>query len=163
MQRPDRLWGPLRTLKARGRPWTVEFYAAPGGGGGAEIRPPEDLRDQVRVLPPLPHPRALRAMQAMTALLVLAWETRGGETSVAGKLFEYVGSGRPVLVCAPSGFEARTFVESTGTGIGAWGEAETVDALVRLEGYVVAPAGRGGLRRRRSAEQLLALFAAARG
>jgi len=100
-------------------------------------------------------------MQTMTALLVLAWETRGGETSVAGKLYEYVGSGRAVLVCAPQGFEARTLVEATGTGLGAWSDEEIVESLFRLESFTVDPHGREGLTRRRSAEQLLALFAEA--
>ena len=161
MQHPERLWNPLRILKARGRPWTVEFFVSPGGGGGANVRPPEDLRELVRVSPPLPHQDALRAMQTMTALLVLAWETRGGETSVAGKLYEYVGSGRAVLVCAPQGSEARTLVEATGTGLGAWSDEEIVESLFRLESFTVDPHGREGLTRRRSAEQLLALFAEA--
>jgi len=158
MQHPERLWEPLRKLKAQGHPWTVKFFVAPGGGGGARVNPPPDLLDLVRVSALLPHGEALRAMQTMTALLVLAWETRGGETSVAGKLYEYVGSGRPALVCAPEGFEARTLVGATGTGLGAWGDEQIVEALLRLESFKVDPRGRAGLTRRRSAEQLCALF-----
>jgi hypothetical protein len=94
----------------------------------------------------------------MTGLLVLAWETRGGETSVAGKLYEYVGSGRPVLVLAPSSFEARRLVEDTGTGLGAWEEGEIVEALRRVEGFVPSAEGRDGLSRARAAERLLELL-----
>jgi Glycosyl transferase 4-like domain len=157
-QHPERLWAPLRVSRDRGRPWTVEFYAAPGGGGGAAIDVPDDLEALVRVLPPLAHPDALRAMQAMTALLVLAWETRGGETAVAGKLYEYVGSGRPMLVCAPSGFEARTLVEQTGTGIGAWGDAEIDAALSMLETFAPDAEERAGLTREHSARLLLEIL-----
>jgi hypothetical protein len=161
-QHPERLWGPLRKLQAEGVPWRVEFFLAPGGGGGSGFQPPEDLRERVGLLPPLPHPDALQAMGGMAALLVLAWETRGGETSVAGKLYEYVGSGRPVLVLAPPGFEARRLVESTGTGLGAWSESEIVEALRRSEALVPSAEGRESLSRSRSAARLLDLLLSSR-
>lgn len=161
-QHPERLWGPLRELRASGEPWRVEFFLAPGGGGGSGFQPPEDLRDLVGLFPPLPHPAALEAMGRMAALLVLAWETRGGETSVAGKLYEYVGSGRPVLVLAPPGFEARELVEATGTGLGAWSGGEIVDALHRVEALVPSPEGRESLSRARAAARLLDLLLSSR-
>jgi hypothetical protein len=160
-QHPERLWNPLRVLRDRGRPWEFEAFVSPGGGGSARVEPPDDLRSLVRVNPPLPHAEALRAMQRMTALLVLSWETRGGETTLAGKLYEYVGSGRPVLVCAPVGFEARTLVESAGVGIGAWGDGPIVEAFTRLESLVPDAQGRESLSRHHAAEQMLSLFEAA--
>jgi hypothetical protein len=125
------------------------------------VEPPPDLRELVRVKPPLPHPEALKAMQTMAALLVLAWEGRGGETQLPGKMYEYIGSGRPVLVCAPTGYEARTLVESRGVGIGAWGDRAIVDALTRLEGFSPDAAGRESLSRHHSAEQMLSLLESA--
>jgi hypothetical protein len=100
-QHPDRLWAPLRILRDQGRPWEFEMFVSPGGGGSARVEPPADLTGLVRVKTPVPHPEALNAMQRMTALLVLSWEGRGGETQLPGKLYEYVGTGRPVLVCTP--------------------------------------------------------------
>jgi hypothetical protein len=161
-QHPERLWGPLRELVASGEPWQVEFFLSPGGGGGSGFRPPEDLRERVVLFPPLAHQGALEAMGRMTALLVLAWETRGGETSVAGKLYEYVGSGRPVLVLAPPGFEARRLVEATSTGLGAWSEPEIVEALRRSEALVPSPEGRESLSRARAAAQLLDVLLSSR-
>jgi hypothetical protein len=160
-QHPERLWTPLRILRDQGRPWEFEIFVSPGGGGSARVEPPADLRDLVRVKAPLPHPEALKAMQTMTALLVLSWEGRGGETQLPGKLYEYVGSGRPVLVCAPAGFESRDLVESFGVGIGAWGDGPIVDALSRLESFVPDAKSRESLSRRHSAEQILSLFQAA--
>jgi hypothetical protein len=157
-QHPERLWGPLRELRASGEPWRVEFFLVPGGGGGSGFQPPEDLKGLVGLFPPLPHPAALEAMGRMTALLVLAWETRGGETTVAGKLYEYVGSGRPVLVLAPAGFEARRLIEATGTGVGAWSGSEVVDALRHVEALVPSPEGRESLSRARAAARLLELL-----
>jgi Glycosyl transferase 4-like domain len=157
-QHPERLWPAFRTLSLRGRPWRLDFYTTPGGGGGARIIVPPDLQDMVRVLPPVPHSQALTKMATMTALLVLAWETRGGDATVAGKLYEYVGSGRPVLACAPPSFEARRLVESTGTGIGAWADEEIAAALETLETFVVDPSGRSSLSRATFAAQLLDVF-----
>jgi hypothetical protein len=157
-QHPERLWAPLRTLRDQGRPWELELFVSPGGGGSARVEPPPDLKDLVRVKAPLPHPEALESMQAMAALLVLSWEGRGGETQLPGKLYEYAGSGRPILVCAPCGFESRDLVESSGVGIGAWEDGPIVEALTRLETFVPDPDGREGLSRRHAARQLLTLF-----
>lgn len=158
MQHPERLWPALRQLRAAGRAWKVEFYCVPGGGGGAAIAPPRDLADCVDVRAPLPHADALRAMRAMTALLVLGCETRCGDSAVGGKFYEYVGSGRPLLLCEPRGFEARSLAEELRLGVGAWGENELVAALERLETFAPDPAGRTCLSRKRSAEDLLTIF-----
>jgi len=158
-QHPERLWPSLRRLRAEGRAWKVEFYAVPGGGGGAHLEIPEDLRQTVRILPPLPHAEALQRMQEMTALLLLAWETRGGEAALSGKVFEYVGSGRPILVCAPGGYEARTLVEDSGTGLSAWSTEELVESFTALERFAPSPRGRARLARSEMAAEMLALFA----
>lgn len=162
-QHPERLWPALRAARESGAPWTLDIYAAPGGGGGADIAVPSDLMTEVRVHAPLPHPLALAEMQRMAALLVLAWETRGGETTLAAKLFEYVGCGRPVLVCAPPEFEARQLVESTGTGLGAWTDAELTDALRRLETMDVATGRTSLLSRAHAAHALIGVLSEAAG
>jgi hypothetical protein len=160
-QHPERLWTPLRALRDHGRPWEVEMFVSPGGGGSARVDPPVDLKGLVCVRPPLPHPEALEAMQRMTALLVLPWEGRGGETQLPGKLYEYVGSGRPVLVCAPAGYEARALVESRGVGLGAWGDGPITEALTRLETFAPDAQGRESLSRHATAEQVQSLFESA--
>lgn len=160
-QHPERLWEPLRRLRNLGHPWCVEFFAAPGGGGGAAIDVPEDLRDVVHVRPPLPHPAALAEMQAMGALLVLAWEARGADATVAGKLYEYAGAGRPILVCAPPHYEARTLAEGCGLGSGAWTAEEIADSLTALEAFTVSQEARLGLSRESTARALAALLTSA--
>jgi hypothetical protein len=158
MQHPERLWPVFRALSSRGRPWTAELHLSPGGGGGAVVDVPEDLRPRVAILPPLKHPDALRKMQTFHALLLLAWETRHGDSTVAGKLYEYIGSGRPTLACAPASFEARRLVEETGTGLGAWSTAELVTAFEALDEFSVNPRGRAGLSRAGAAAALLEIF-----
>jgi len=158
LHRPDRLWNALRTLRHRGRPWTVEFYTSPGGSGGALIDVPSDLTEHVRILRPMPREAALHAMQEMAALLVLALEPESGDPSVPGKLFDYIGSGRPILVSAPSHFEMRRFVESRTLGLGGWGDAETLDALENIGGFEVDRDQRALLTRANSADALLKVF-----
>jgi hypothetical protein len=97
-------------------------------------------------------------MQESTALLVLGWEVRAGDAPVAGKVYEYVGAGRPVLVCAPASYEARRLVEDTGTGIGAWDDQELATALDRLAQFEVAPEARRSFSRKVQAARALAIF-----
>jgi hypothetical protein len=158
MQRPDRLWPALRRLEETGRPWTVEIFSSPGGGGGASVEVPADLMARVAVRSPLPHADALRRMQEEAALLVLGWETRRGETAVAAKLYEYVGAARPVLVIAPPDYEARRLVERTRTGVGAWTTDEIVAALAAFETFTPDPAGRASLSRADAARDVLAVL-----
>lgn len=155
MQRPERLWPALRQARETGDAWRVRFYLTGGGGGGLAPAVPSDLASLVETRAPLPHPEAVREMQRMTALLVLGWEVRGGDAPVAGKLYEYVGSGRPVLVCAPPHYEARRLVEESGTGVGAWSATEIAEALRRLEHLRVPEESRRAFSRETSARQLL--------
>jgi hypothetical protein len=158
LQHPERLWGPLRRLAKGTSPWSLELYTAPGGGGGAAIEVPADLRGIVKSMPMLSHPAALRAMQAMNALLVLAWETPGGEASVGGKVYEYIGAGRPILVCAPPHHENRRLVEDTGTGIGGWSEDELERGLRTLVDFTPRRESRSALSRAACAEACLEIL-----
>ncbi len=157
-QHPERLWEPLRRCRAEGRAWQVEFFLTAGGSGGGIVRPPDDLADLVAVGPALLHDQALSAMQRMTALLVLGWQVRAGEATVAGKLYEYVGAGRPVLVCAPAHYEARKLIEERHLGVGAWTPDELVGALAVLERHVPAADERARLARAMTAREALSLL-----
>ncbi len=159
MQRPERLWPALRELRRAGKAWRIVFYLTGGGGGGATIDVPPDLRDLVEVESALPHEEALQRMQSMTALLVIAWEVRQGDAPVAGKLYEYVGSGRPVLVCAPGHYEARRLIEGRGLGVGGWTDTEIGAALRALDGYTVEPEARAGLAQASVAAELAGILA----
>ena len=158
LHRPERLWNALRTLRDRGRPWTVEFYTSPGGSGGARIDVPSDLTESVRILRPMPRAAALQSMQEMTALLVLALEPDSGDPSVPGKMFDYIGSRRPILVCAPAHFEMRRIVESKTLGLGCWGDAETIQALENIGGFEIDADQRALHTRATSAAAMLKVF-----
>lgn len=161
-QHPERLWEPLRTCQVAGRPWRVELRTSPPPPEGTRVTVPEDLREWVQALPPLPHAEALTSMSTMAALLILGWEMRAGEGAVGGKLFEYIGSGRPVLVLAPAHYEVRRLVESRQLGIGAFAPEEISAALDRLAAFEPRPEGRADLSRAAAAAQFAAIFESAR-
>jgi hypothetical protein len=158
-QHPERLWPALRYVRAGNTPWTVAFFLTPGGGGGAGLRVPDDLRPSVAVRPTVPHGAALEAMRRHAALLVLGVESARGGDIVPAKVFEYAGSGRPVLVVAPPHFEIRHLVESTRIGVGAWQTDELARALGTLETFQVDEGGRRSMSRTIAAATVLDLIA----
>lgn len=155
LQHPERLWPAMRCVRAAGRPWEADFHLTPGGGGGASVSVPCDLIHDVRVCGTLPHATAVSRMQEMTANLVLCLEASGGERIVPGKLYEYMGAGRPILVCAPPSYEARQLVEKSGAGVGAWETEEIVAALTVLETFTPNQACLRTFSRERVAEEML--------
>ena len=68
------------------------------------------------------HASTIQAMRAADALLLVANTTPGAESTVPGKLFEYLAVGRPVLAVAPP-------------------DSSTADVLLRTGGGWLAPAG----------------------
>ena len=157
-QHPERLWPALRAVRAGNAPWTVAFFLSPGGGGGAGLRVPDDLRPSVTVRPTIPHGAALDAMRRYAALLVLGVESAHGEDIVPAKVFEYAGSGRPALIVAPTHFEIRHLVESTRIGVGAWQTDELTRALGTLETFRVDETDRRSMSRTAAAAAALDLF-----
>jgi glycosyltransferase involved in cell wall biosynthesis len=70
----------------------------------------------------LDHASTIQAMRSADALLLVANTTPGAKATVPGKLFEYLGVGRPVLAVAPR-------------------ESSTADVLNQTGGGWLAPAG----------------------
>jgi glycosyltransferase involved in cell wall biosynthesis len=73
------------------------------------------LGDVVRFRDPLPHVDTLRAERAAHVLLLVKHADPRYDGLVPGKLYEYIGLGRPVLALAPPG-EARDLVTSLERG-----------------------------------------------
>ncbi len=74
------------------------------------------LSDYVTVRGPIPYSDALELMVASDALLVTLPPLRCSRHWVPGKLYEYLGSGRPVLAVVPEGAAAE-LVRTAGTGV----------------------------------------------
>jgi glycosyltransferase involved in cell wall biosynthesis len=72
------------------------------------------LEDAVKFDSPVDHRTAVSMMKGADGLLLI---TRGDKCELPGKLFEYLGSGRPILALAPADGEAARVVQETGAGI----------------------------------------------
>ncbi len=79
------------------------------------------LRDIVTVTGYLPHRECIRYLLASDLL----WMIVGDTVSSPGKLYEYLGSGKPVLGLAPDGFMKQAILEAGGTAV----PPDDVDAI----------------------------------
>lgn len=61
-----------------------------------------DIQSIVEVNEPIPYKEALRAQRQADVLLLLLWNDPREKGVYTGKLFEYIGAGRPILAIGPS-------------------------------------------------------------
>jgi len=61
--------------------------------------------------------QALKLMKEATVLLLYIMDSERGKNIPTSKLFEYIGSGRPILALAPSDSDAAEIIRETGAGI----------------------------------------------
>ena len=79
-----------------------------------------------------PHAEAIDEMRAADALLISTEATGPNATSVInGKLFEYLASGRPILVVGPEGGECERIVRSCGAGLTVGFDADEIAGALR--------------------------------
>jgi len=74
------------------------------------------VSDRVRMVGYLPQREACALLRAADAALLLVGDQAGSAGVVSGKVYQYLGSGRPILALAPEG-AAADLVRKTGAGI----------------------------------------------
>lgn len=79
----------------------------------------------------VPQAEALRHMEEADALLLIV----GNPTSMAGKLFEYLATGKPVIALTPPGGEVARLLEETRGGF--WSDINDPEAVRRLARQLV--------------------------
>ena len=87
------------------------------------------LEDVVAINGFVPRPEALRMQQESQALLLLLWDNPKEEGVYTGKLFEYLGSRRPIIAVGGTGGVVRELLETTGAGRFAADEGSLKDVL----------------------------------
>jgi glycosyltransferase involved in cell wall biosynthesis len=81
----------------------------------------------------IPHHRSLEIQQAADVLLFLDWADTEAEGVLTGKLFEYLGSGRPILSVGPrKSSEAAAIINDAGCGVSLVTQEEIAEFLARL-------------------------------
>ena len=75
----------------------------------------------VELQPTVPHKQALVSQRHADVNLVFVTETpaRGGHLIVPGKIFDYIGAGRPIIAFAPAGSALNMLVENYNLGFSA--------------------------------------------
>ncbi|MDR2414877.1 MAG: glycosyltransferase family 4 protein [Odoribacteraceae bacterium] len=76
----------------------------------------ETLAGHVELHPFVPHAEAIRWMRQSSVLLLIIPDAPGSKGNLPGKLFEYMGSGVPVLCLAPPDGEAARILRSREAG-----------------------------------------------
>ena len=160
----------LEALAACARAGGPRVEAIFAGTEQAEIRAEAEragVADRVRMAGYLPAREACALMRAADATLLLLRDHPGADGVLSGKIFQYLGSGRPILALAPEG-AAADLVRKTGAGIvlaphDAPGVARALHAWARAkaEGKPVEGANREATApytRRRAAERFAAIL-----
>ncbi len=64
----------------------------------------------------LPHAQAVQAMAASDLLLLVIPDVQNNELILTGKIFEYIATGKPVLMLGPAHGDAAAILDNTGQG-----------------------------------------------
>jgi len=139
----------------------VEFYGEIEPWLEARVRA-HGLGHLVRFVGQVSYIESIRAQRSATALLLFDWSGGRLEGVLSGKLMEYLGSGRPILVIGgPGNSEAAAIVRRCGAGVFLAGAREIHGWLASadtraLEGWKPDVQEVAVFSRRHQAEQLLA-------
>ncbi|WP_457427316.1 glycosyltransferase [Roseateles sp. P5_E7] len=139
------LYAAITLLKAQGRPELARLCVQAAGfkpGAAAEA----GVTDWVTELGPVPHGQALTLMKQADLLYLPVPTGYYATASLPGKLFEYLGCGRPVLAVVPQGSEVARVLDDTGGGVrcepgDVAGLAETLLGWLRGEARVAPSQG----------------------
>jgi len=75
-----------------------------------------DLGDTVKFVSFIPHQDAIRKMQTASILLSVIPEVVNNKLIITGKIFEYMGSGRPIFLIGPTDCDAAVVVSDSHSG-----------------------------------------------
>jgi glycosyltransferase involved in cell wall biosynthesis len=110
---PDDLYGALQLLQQRGDPALARLQVVMAGftpGRAAELK----LDGCVQELGRVPHAQAIDLMCGADALYLPVSNGVYEYASIPGKLFEYLGSGRPILASAQNDSEVARVLDEVG-------------------------------------------------
>ncbi|MCM8761052.1 MAG: glycosyltransferase [Candidatus Omnitrophica bacterium] len=112
------------------------------------------LHDIVKESGMVSYERSLEIQRSSDALLFIQWRGEGGEGWYSAKLYDYIGSGRPILAMAAKSGIVADLIRRTKSGVIAENETELKDAILQLyEEYIL----RGTTECRSNPEEIIRL------
>jgi glycosyltransferase involved in cell wall biosynthesis len=115
---PETFFAAVAKLVEEGRVDASDIRLQFIGRFGAEVRAMFDhpvLADSILVHDYMPHAASVRHLFQSDALLMVVDDFKGNEEIVPGKVYEYMGSGKPIITLAPEGAVTRV-IEETRSG-----------------------------------------------
>jgi len=118
---PELLFQAMAQLQEEGRISPNNFEVRLYGGGSVKTLLPiiekYHLKDLVKIYGFVPFNESIRRQQESTALLLTEWNNPLAKHVYTGKVFEYLGAGRPVLALAYKTGAIDQLLQETGAGI----------------------------------------------
>lgn len=160
---PEPLFRAIRSLRTKGfdpkSRIVVDFYGFDDPGLRGLVRTYE-LETSVSLHGFVPYSQSMAAQHTADVLLFLDWTEVQAEGVLTGKLFEYLGTGRPILALGVrKDSEAARLIAETGCGVTLTGEDEIIaylqNLLVSGRPAAVGSAACDALSRERQASTLL--------
>lgn len=129
---PRPLFAAMRTLagEAGGDAVRVVFHGRYNAQALREMAAEAGVADRVEVNEPVPYRESLRLQREADVLLLLTFNDPAQPGEYSGKLFEYLGAGRPILAVGWGGNVAGQLIRERGAGAVA-DEPEEIAAALR--------------------------------
>lgn len=96
-----------------------------------EIINKRGLKALIRLVPMVSHNEAIRYMQNADMLLIIKGTGKNSDTQIPSKLFEYIGTGNPILFIGPLESEAAEIVKSLENGFVVENDEEYLSKVLR--------------------------------
>ncbi len=113
---PAPLFEAIRALGDKGEFVRVEFYGTPEH----LVRPLAEahgVAERVVCHPAVPHAEIVHIQQTADVLLLMQWNDPREQGNVPGKFFEYIGTGRPILILGLEGGVPDTLARERQAGV----------------------------------------------
>lgn len=163
------LWSAISELRSEDADFHRDFELEVTGKADAAVSEgiaAAAISDCTVFKPFVPHSEAIRRMQTASLLLSVIPDVANNKLIITGKIFEYIGAGRPVLLIGPADCDAALIVSAARAGtIHGYGEKDRMKETLRQEyqlwrsGHTpVAAAGKEQYNRRNLTGKLAALL-----
>ncbi len=118
---PATLFEAVKELRENGKILPDDFEIRFFGGASLKTLLPLiercRLEDMVRVYDSVPFKESIKKQKESTILLLLEWDNPAASGTLTGKLYEYLGAGRPILAIAYKSGAIDRLLQETSTGI----------------------------------------------